>query len=97
MCPRDSCGLILDWKTKRSVHIQLEILLNALQAVVGKLLPVISLAFSVLACTSTVMLLHINPLSEGQGCAYCALLVLGAVASGSGVLAATSYASGLSN
>ena len=60
--------------------MQLEILLNALHAIVGKFAPLMVLGVSVLACTSTVMLLHINPLSEGQGCAYCAFLILGALA-----------------
>ena len=75
-CSENSCGLSLDWKTKRFYHIQLEILLNALQAIAAKFTPLIFLALSVMACASAVMLLHINPTSEDHGCAYCAFLFL---------------------
>ena len=57
--------------------MQLEILLNAVHLILGKCTPLIVLASTVMACTSTVMLLHINPARDDQGCASCAFLLQG--------------------
>ena len=56
--------------------MQLEILSHALDIVLENAAPCGVLALSAVACTSTVMLLHINPMTEGQGCAPCAFLML---------------------
>ena len=73
---RDPCGQSLNWQEKRFYHMQLEILLNALHVIVGKFVPLMVLGLSVLATSSTIMLLHINPFNETQGCAPCAFVIL---------------------
>ena len=62
--------------------MQLEILLNALHLIVSKFIPVVFLVLSAMACACSIMLLHINPMEEEQGCALCAFVVLAGTAIG---------------
>ena len=62
--------------------MQLEILLNALHLIVARFIPAVVLVLSVMACACTVMLLHIDPKEEEQGCAFCAFIILAGTAIG---------------
>ena len=62
--------------------MQLEILLNALHLIVAKFIPVVVFVLSVMACACTIMLLHINPMENEQGCAFCAFVILAGTAIG---------------
>ena len=73
---RDPGGQRLSWQEKRFYHMQLEILLTALDLIIGKFTPLMIFILSIMASTSTVMLLHVNPMNEGQGCAPCAFIML---------------------
>ena len=62
--------------------MQLEILLNALHLIVAKFIPVVVFVLSIMACSCTIMLLHINPMENEQGCAFCAFVILAGLAVG---------------
>ena len=71
-----SSGAKLSWEEKRSYHVQLEILMNTVQAIMGKLLPLMLMGASALCAISSALAIHLHNLKSGQICVSCAYLVL---------------------
>ena len=65
----------LSWKQKRSYHVQLEILLNTVQAIMGKLLLLILMGASVLSATSSALIILLHNLKSSQLCVYCTYMI----------------------
>ena len=61
-------------------HIELEILMNYLNGLAGKVIPALVLGETTLASTCIVMLLHFDSNRKEHGCSYCVALCLAAFA-----------------
>ena len=66
----------LSWKDKRMYHMQLEILMTVVNAILGKLMPLIFLGASAMAATSFSILIHMDELIPNQEYFYVAVLDL---------------------
>ena len=66
----------LSWKDKRMYHMQLEILMTVVNALLGKLMPLIFLGASAMAATNLSVLIHIDELIPNQEYFYFAVLDL---------------------
>ena len=66
----------LSWEEKRSYHVQLEILMNTVQAILGKLLPLIIMSASTMCAISSALIIHLHNVRSNELCISCAYLIL---------------------
>ena len=71
-----SSGAKLRWEQKRLYPVKLEILMNTVQAILGKLLPLLLMGASALCAISSALAIHIHNLASSHVCIPCANSVL---------------------